>query len=507
MQQLSGQDAMFLYMETLKTPMHLGGVYIFAPPENGQFNFNEFKEILSSRLHLSRIFRQRLVEVPLEMGHPYWVEDPDFDIEYHMTHVAIPKPGDMEALMKLSSHLLSRTMDRQHPLWRIIIAEGLDNAGDIAPPGSFAMISMVHHAAIDGGSGAEIMGAILDMGPIPRQEKQPKKPWKPERIPTGLELAARSYGKVITSPFKLLGLVKDTVGGALDVASEILKNKENPPPFPFTAPKTLFNVQISHHRIFRGIEIPLSKVKALKNAVEGTTVNDVMLTICGGGLRKYLLGKNALPNKPLVAMAPISVRSDKAKKSMGNQVSAMLVSLETTVEDPVERLEYIHQSARSSKNYGTALSADKLMELVPSELAALSARLYTRTHIAELANPVFNLVITNVPGPPIPLYMSGAQMLHHYGMAPLMDGLGLLIVIFSYAGRVSLGVISCREIMPDIDDFMQFLEESVNEMEEALLPPPEPQPAAKPKRKSTRKTASSKTQSKSTVKTKTNQKR
>jgi WS/DGAT/MGAT family acyltransferase len=349
----------------------------------------------------------------------------------------------------------------------MVIVEGL-NAPEVAPPGSFAMIYKVHHCAIDGASGTEIMSAILDFTPKPRKVKPPEKPWEPERIPTSMELIARSYGARLGSPLKIFNYLRNNIGGVIDTAAEVLKNKLQPPPFPFTAPHTPFNTDVSHHRIFRTTEMDLKRIKGIKNAT-GTTVNDTMLAICAGGLRSYLLEKEALPEKPLIAMAPISVRSKTEKGTMGNKVSAMLVDLATNEPDPQIRLQAIHSHASAAKQVTKGLSPEGLLDFVPAELAALSARLYTRMHIPDRTNPVFNLVITNVPGPPMPLYMAGARLLHHFAMAPLLDGLGLLLVIFSYAGKVSLGAISCREIMPDLDKLMAYMQDALDELETSVI--------------------------------------
>lgn len=468
MQQLSGLDATFLYIESNRAPMHVGGVYIFEPSkDNERFDYYQFRDFIESRLHISRVFRQRLVEAPLDMSHPYWIEDPDFDLEYHLQHVAIPQPGGSKELLDLAARIFSRTMDRKRPLWELTIAEGLNIEG--IPPNSFALITKVHHAAIDGGSGAEMMGALLNPSPA----KHPKDSdehhyWESERIPTGIEIIARNYIKSVGTPIKLAKYLYEAVGNTIDVAKEAITKWIEPPPMPFTAPTTLFNAPVTAHRIFDGANIPLEQIKKMKN-LANTTVNNVVLAICAGALRRYLKDKNNLPKKPLVAMAPVSVRSEEDKGSMGNKVSAMLVSLATNEDDPFKRLMLIHESATSSKVYSKAIGADKIMDLVPSELAALAARLYTRSKVVEYIRPIYNLVITNVPGPPVPLYMGGAKLLNHYGTAPLVDGAGLLMVVFSYAGNITISATSCRELMPDLDRFIENIYESAEELEQVLL--------------------------------------
>jgi len=467
MQQLSGLDATFLYIESTRAPMHVGGVYIFEPPQKGdRIDYYQFRDFIESRLHISRVFRQRLVEAPLDMSHPYWIEDPHFDLEYHLQYVAIPQPGGSKELLDLAARIFSRTMDRKRPLWELTIVEGLNIEG--YPKNSFALISKVHHAAIDGGSGAEMMGALLS--PSPKKSKPTSEEehyWESERIPTGIEIVARNYIKSVGTPVKLAKFLYDAIGSTIDVAREAIGKWIEPPPMPFTAPTTLFNAPVTPHRIFDGANLDLERIKKMKN-IASTTVNNVVLAICAGALRRYLKDKNNLPKKPLVAMAPVSVRNEEEKGTMGNKVSAMLVSLATNEEDPLKRLKLIHESASSSKVYSRALGADKIMDLVPSELAALAARLYTETKVVEYIRPVYNLVITNVPGPPIPLYMGGAKLLTHYGTAPLIDGLGLLMVVFSYAGSITISATSCRELMPDLDKFIANIYEAADELEQTL---------------------------------------
>jgi diacylglycerol O-acyltransferase len=479
-------------MESPRTPMHLGGIYIFAPPASGGFDFDAFKRLMHSRIHLSRVFRERMVEVPLDLGYPYWVEDPDFDLEYHINHVALPPPGDENALMELAARTLARPLDLHRPLWRLLVVDGLDGIEGL-PKGAFALISLVHHAAIDGISGTEIMSALFDMSPRNREVKAPDEPWNPKDLPTQLEMVARATGQAIGTPWRVLKFVTRNAGLALDTAAEVVKNRLAPPAMPFNAPKVFFNAEVSGHRIFRGKSLAIDRIKAIKNAA-GVKFNDVLLAVCAGALRSYLLQKSELPEEPLVAMAPISMRLPSQKETAGNEVSAMLVPLATDQGDPLERLQSIHKDASASKLYGRALSANQLMDLVPSEITALATRTYTRMHLGDrLNNPPFNLVITNVPGPPMPLFLNGAQMIQPYSMAPLIDGLGLLIVLFSYAGRVYIGAFGCRELLPDLDLLMDKLQPALEDLEVGLFQrvltdtssPPQPQsPKVKAKRKS-----------------------
>ncbi len=467
MQQLTGLDAEFLYLETPKSPMHIGGVYLYAPPKEGEITFDWFKQYLESRLHISRTFRQRIIESPLNLGHPYWVEDPNFELNNHIFHVALPQPGGRKQLKELAARIFARPLDRSKPLWEFTFVEGLDKIDDI-PKGSFALITKVHHAAIDGGSGAEILAALLNPNPQPKPLR-PAKPWLPERIPSSVELLVKNSFQTFGTPFRLAKFLYDTTQNSLKVAREVMDKAVQAPPMPFTAPTTHFNTTVSPRRVFGGTEFELDKIKAIKNSTVGVTINDVVLAICAGGLRKYLLSIDKLSKKPMVAMAPVSVRSDDQKKTMGNEVSSMLVSLATHEPDPVHRLNLIHASARGSKTYAKAIEANKIMNFVPSTLAALASRLYTRMKFSEIHTPFYNLVITNVPGSNVPLYMNGAQLITQFGTAPILDGLGILLVVLSYNGRITISATCTPELLPDTDKFLEMLRASYQELYEALV--------------------------------------
>ncbi len=468
MKQLNSIDAAFLYLESAKAPMHVGGVYIFEKPEGkDQFNYKEFRDFIGSRIHQVDMFRQRLVEVPLNLGRPYWAKDPDFNLDFHLAHMAVPQPGGLKELMALAGRIFSRPLDRGRPLWEMAFVEGL-NGIDNLKPGSFAVIAKAHHAAIDGMSGATMMAAIFDMFPKPVKVKPEEKPFKGEKIPHGLKLITKSTGKALNTPLKVLKFAKNTAVSTTSTVIEAAKKKVKAPPRLFSSPKTLFNVPVTHNRIFSGSWVELDRIKAIKNKVEGTTINDVVLTICSGALSKYLKGKKNPPKKSLVAMAPISVRSESKKNAGGNQISGMLVSLATDEKDLLSRLHAINTSSKGSKVYSKAVGAEQMMDLVPSQLASLASRLYTTMGVSEMHNPLYNLIITNVPGPPIPLYLNGAKMRAIFGLSPLFDGMALIITVFSYSGRVYFGLASCQEIMPDIDDLSEYIKDALTELEAAV---------------------------------------
>ena len=469
MKQLSGQDAMFLFLETPKMPLHIGGVYIFTRSEKEEpFDFETFKTYIDNRLHLSRVFRQRLIMVPMDLGKPFWVEDPDFDLNHHLFHVALPKPGKLRELAELAAQIYNPPLNRERPMWKLTFVTGLENIEGISSENAFAMIAQVHHSMIDGASGVEIMSALLDPTPEPREVKRPRKKWKPERIPTGVELLARSYSNSIGTPFKFVNFLTQHAPKAFDVRSELKNHDVKKPEHKQTAPKSIFNVPVSSNKVFGAIDVPLEQLKQIKNEVENATVNDVILSICGGALRRYLKEKKKLPRRSLVAASPISIRTKKASGKMGNKISVMFPKIGTNISDPIERLEKISRKTKSSVKKGRAMGADKIMELVPSEVAALAGRLYTKLGLSEIHKPFVNLIITNVPGPKEPLYMNGFQLVQNYGFGAVFDGIGLMIVVFSYAGNVSICATSCKEIIPDMTNFTRYVHEEVDELTEAL---------------------------------------
>ncbi len=493
MRQLSGLDQGFLHLETANSPMHIAGLCFYDPSTAKEpFSFQAIRDGIEKRLHLARTFRQRLVEVPLSLDRAYWIEDPDFDLDYHLRHTAVPQPGDWPTLAAMVSRILSHPLDRSRPLWEFYVIEGL-GAIEGMPPGCFATLVKIHHAAIDGVSANDILFALTDLTPEGRNIEPPRRRWVPERIPTAGQLLLRTAATSVVAPFKLLEVVPKLASSAISAAAHLPKYRENPPAAPFQAPRTPLNVPISAQRIWDGTIFPLDAVKRIRKAVDGATVNDVILTICAGALRRWLEKHHALPDKSLIAFAPISVRNEAEKGQLGNQVSGMLVSIATDIAHPLERLAAVQQNTARSKSLTNAIGARALTDYtryVPSATAALATRLYTRMKAAEAHRPLFNCVITNVPGPQIPLYSLGSKLVAQIGYGPIFDGMGLLLAIFSYNGTISIGVSSCRRIMPDIADFVSFLKDALAELAaaaEAALTEEEvdvlePMPATAPKR-------------------------
>lgn len=465
MEELSGLDASFLYLETPKVPMHIGGVAILE----GSLQFDDFRQYLVERIHLVPKLTQKLITIPMSLDRPYWAEDPDFDINMHIHRTALPRPGGWKELRYLASRLFAQQLNRDRPLWEFIFVEGLDDIPQV-PKGSVALISKVHHSGFDGKSGADLMAMLFDISPTPKPvPPAPKK--EREEIPGAVGLMAKSAYNFMTRPGKLPGLLWDTGKATLKAGYMTRMQGIKMPTIPFRAPKTRFNDIVESERRWNSAILDLGRVKALRKGVEGATLNDVILSICAGALRRYLHEKDELPDKPLVAMVPVSTRTSDEKNAMGNQVSAMYIQLATDIEDPVKRLEKIHLNTLIGKLYQDAIDAKSLMgfaELIPFGLAGAAARFYTRSAIAKRHNPFFNLVITNVPGPHIPVYLAGHKLIVNMGTAPIFDGMGLILPIFSYNGTLSISPTSSANLMPDLDVFTRYIRESANELEQAI---------------------------------------
>ena len=472
MQQLSGMDASFLYFETAKAPTHIGSFAIYdqSTAPGGRVTFKGILANVESRLHLARCFRQKVVHVPLDLDHPYWVEDAEFDLEFHVRHIALPHPGDWRQLCIQVARLHARPLDLSKPLWEMYVIEGLDNV-EGTPPGSFAVLTKIHHAAIDGVSGAELAAAIHDLE-VDGKPTPPEKKWEPEPDPSILQLSGNYAERLLRDPFRLARMIGRTTPGLTrllrgDPASEV----EGSGP----VPRTRFNDAVSPHRVVDGRSFSLDDIRAIRKAVPGSTVNDVILTLCSGALRRYLDHHGELPTDSLVAMAPISVRSEEEKGAAGNQISAMSVTLYSDEPDPLERLRKVHDGTRASKRTAEAVGArtmTDIMQFLPGTLSGVAARLSARMGIANRITPFLNTVITNVPGPQIPLYFTGARMVALHGMGPVMDGMGLIHPVFSCSGKISVAFTSCRKQMPDPGFYADCLQASFDELYEATTGAP-----------------------------------
>jgi len=463
MKRLTGLDASFLYMETPTAPMHVAGLYVYDPSDiPGGYSFEQVERVATERLHLLPPYRQRVVEIPFQLYHPLWIEDPDFDLHYHLRRIALPSPGGKAELAEVAADIMSRPLDRTRPLWEMWLVEGLEG-------GLVACISKTHHAAIDGASGVDLTVGLLDLEADAPAPPPPEQEWKPDRIPTDLELVSYAGRSLARSPISAAKATRRTLEAAVTLRRRNRQPDVKAPPAPFSAPRTSLNGALTPRRSFGMAEVSLDDVKGIRKGLGGT-VNDVVLAICAGALREYLAEREEHPDRPLVAMCPISVRTAEQSGALGNQVSQMLVSLATDVDDPVERLRAINESTKDAKEEHKAVGADTLInltEFVPPNLFGLAARLYSNMKLADRHRPVHNLVISNVPGPPFPLYFGGARLVAMNPLGPIFDGSGLNITVLSYLDSVGFGFMADRELVPDVWDLASGVGEALEELKKA----------------------------------------
>lgn len=471
MQQLSGQDAMFLHAELDGLPQHIGGVSIYdqSTAPGGKVRFKQILSMLEDRVHLSPIFRRKLFFVPYNLGRPYWVEDEDFDMEYHVRHIALPQPGDWRQLCILTARIHSQPLRRDKPLWEIYVIEGL-NKVEGYPPGCFALLMKVHHCAMDGATGTQFMNIVHDLSPE-IQEADEAPPWIVER-PSTLRVLGQAYIDAWRKPGQVVDMLKE----AVPAFQRIRQGREEEQFHSIEEkPKTRFQGKISRHRVVEACKLDFEVVRAIKNTRPGTTINDAMLTIVAGGMRKYLDSKGELPAQSLVTGCPIDVRSPEERAAGGNMVGFMNVALRTDIEDPLERMVAVHEEALSAKNYAEALGprfAVDLADVMPGNVLSLAIRTASATGLAE-ASVVFNTIVTNVPGPPFQLYMCGAALVDSISLGPLMPNVGLFHIVYSSVqdkkGTINLSFSACRDMLPDPAFYAECLYESFEELRDAAL--------------------------------------
>ncbi len=469
MDQLSPQDAQFLYMESEDNLTHVTSISIFDPTTVPDGKVVRFKDILThieGRLHMSPLFKRRLVRVPLELDFPYWVDDENFDLEYHVRHGRLPEPGDWRQFCIHMSRYHSRPLDMTKPLWEMFVVEGLDNI-DWLPKGSYAIAAKIHHAAVDGKAIIDFFGAMADID----NKGTPAVPLNMAKLrrspqPSLLDMAVRASWHTLRSPIGITDAVMRAAPSLYNLAQSALRSQKEEK---HGVPDTRFNSIVSPQKMFDARAFPFADLKVVHAAVPGSTINDVILTICGGGLRRYLQHHDELPDESLVAWVPINARRDNASDpdAPGNNVTAMTAPIYTNVEDPIERLTCVHRATQQSKAAKAGLSARLMTDLskhVPASTQVMASRLVLR---AGMKARLCNLFVSNVPGPQVPLYMNGARQVGSYGMAPLVDGMGLFIATPSYNGQITFNVTSTREIMPDIDFFVDCLERSLKDLKAA----------------------------------------
>jgi len=482
--QLTSLDAQFLAIENNRQTGHVGGVTVLDPtivPGGATLDYERIHRLLVSRLPLLPPLKWRLAEVPLGLDYPYWVDDADFDLEYHLRELALPAPGDDQQLAEQVARIMSRPLDRSRPLWEMYVISGLES-------GNVALLTKIHHALIDGLSGAEILGILLDLDQNGREVEQ--KHEDPMRAPGTLEMLGRAALSLPRYPWRvissapavlrnlpdtqyrplpavkqldqLVGFVGDAVGGLLGRPRPRVVRTE------LKAPTTSFNGRLSPHRRFAFSDLPLDRVKALKNTY-GCTVNDVVVTLCASAIRRWLTEHDQLPADPLVAQIPVSVRTSSQMGTYGNRILLLGAPLFSNEADPVRRLERTMHALRDLKTRHQALPATLLQDannFVPPSLFSRAAGSIFSLAASGAVRPVWNLVISNVPGPQFPIYCAGARLVAQYPVSVITDAMGLNITVMSYYGKLCVGIIADRDQVKDIWCLTEWLADALDELEE-----------------------------------------
>ena len=478
MRQLTSLDTQFLALEGPRQSGHVAGLAILDPSERptGTLTAADIEALVLERLPLLPPLRWRLKEVPLSLDYPYWVDDADFDLHFHVRELALPAPGSDAQLEEQVARIVARPLDRARPLWELYLISGLAS-------GHIAMLTKIHHALIDGISGAEITGLLLDLTPEPQEVPVPPRWGDDAPEPSDLGMAVRGLLAVPKYPLRALRSLPaaipnleetafstlpgaETVGGLAKRMRRAVTGEDGPVHNRgrLHAPKTTFNGRVSAHRRFSFGQLDLAAVKAVKQA-HGTTVNDVVVSICAGAVRRWLVLHDELPDVPLVVQVPVSVRTDEQLGTYGNRIILMSAPLFTDEADPVARLQRTHEALDGMKERHRALPATLLQDanhFIPPAVFSRAARLTFRLATSSPGRPTWNLVISNVPGPQFPLYCAGARLVANYPVSVITDGMGLNITVMSYCGKLDIGIVADREQMPDVGELVGWLSEELD---------------------------------------------
>ena len=470
LEQLTAVDALFLTQEAADMPMHIGMLMLYTPSESAQGPVR-FKDILNTfreRVYSAPIFHHTVGNVPLGIDYPFWLEAQDLDVEFHVRHIALPTPGDWRQLCIQVARLQARALDRTRPLWEAYVIEGLNNV-DFLPPGSFAVLFKMHHAAVDGASALEAIHALHDETPRPGKAPSSAE-YQPQSNPGSLALFGRAYINRLRSPARWLQAVRDIA----PIPGRLRRGfKEHRLLSIKARHSTRFNVAISAHRVVEARFFDLDEVKAIRAIVENVTINDVMVTVVAGALRKYLESKGELPEISPMVLIPFSYRSEEERGAGGNLVTAMSMAIHSEIEDPLERLQQVHEESISSKGYFDAIGArttQDLAQIIPPQIASLAMlRTGTQLMFSSGASAPVNTVVTNMAGAPGPLYLCGAELAGCAGLGPIMDSMGLIHAVMSCNGKISIAIVACRDMLPDPGFYAECIQASYEELRDATI--------------------------------------
>jgi len=466
MERMTGMDAGFLYMETPTIHMHTIKASIIDPATvPGGYTFERFREVLGERLHLLPPFRRRVVEVPLGLHHPVWVDDPDFDIDRHIRRVRLDPPAGRREMDEAIAAIASTPLPRDRPLWEIVVLEGM-------PDGHIGFVAKLHHALADGVAAAELLANVMDLEPDPPDPPaSPAGGWAGEKLPSRRALLWAEVADIWAAIGKLPGLIARTIRAMLAVGRRRRTAAVSPPLPVLDTPNVSFSTSLTARRSFATTTLPLDDLRAVK-AAAGATVNDVLLTLVAGALRDYLNDRGELPDAPLVAGVPVSTdRPDEMRRLGGNKVSNLFTALPTNLDDPLARLAAVHEVTVAAKEVHNLLGVDMLadwVEYTPPRPYAWLARQYSRFRIADRHRPPINVVVSNVPGPRDPLYIAGARLEAIYSVGPVLENIGLNVTAWSYLDQVHVSAIACRDVIPDLPEIITGMERALADLQAAL---------------------------------------
>jgi diacylglycerol O-acyltransferase / wax synthase len=464
MDRLSGLDAMFLYLETASTPMHIAGLAICEPPKGYHGHpFEEFKAQVISRLHEIPSFSRVLHNQPLRLDHPVWVTADSIDLDYHFRKAALPKPGNRKQLMTMVEHLHTQLLDRKRPLWQYHVIEGLED-------GRFALYMKTHHACLDGGGGVMALDIVSDREPKPR-EPYPKPDVRFQtRKPGFFEMLGHAFGSVIQQQVEMVAATPKAIRAIRNVVRSAIKDRTWDLNAIKPAPRTIFNGRVGRRRAFGTASLPVSEFKLMGKAA-GATLNDIVLTICAGGLRRYLSERNQMPEDSLVAAVPVSMR-EVGDTSMANQVASIFPRIGSHIADPLERLKYVAESTKRAKS-----QMSDVREIVPRDFSMFGApaiaplvwQIVERTSVTDIVPPMMNVAISNVPGSRRPMYFAGIEVKEFYPVSIATHGVGLNITVQSYVDRLDFGLTTCRDICPDVQKLTDMIVDEFNDLKAKLI--------------------------------------
>ncbi len=468
MEPLQGLDAAFLSLETPTTPLHVGVVMVLDAPEGTRSLFSpstryaQIRRVIAQRLHLVGPLRQRALRVPLGLHHPVWVDDPDFELDDHLSRASLPTPGGRSELDAFVAAAMSRPLDRDRPLWEMYVVEGL--AG-----GRTALIAKVHHAILDGVSGTSMLAAFLDLNPRERVVTLPDGTWDPEPMPGGVRMLRYAASGISHQPARVLSAINAGVEAVADLGMhnrELQDRAESPPPAFFSAPQTSLNGTVSNRKRFSSMSFSLNDAKLIRR-VFGCTVNDVILAGVAGGLRRVIGGRGEELARSLVAMVPVSTRDAGLGHELGNRISGMLVSLATDLDDPVQRLGAIAASTRVAKEqeqlHRGRLLGD-LAQIAAPGLVSRLARAVVGTKLFDRVRPPFNVTVSGLKGPDFPLFCAGSRVVALHPVGPIAEGVGLNVTVLSYIDQLHFGLFACRKLLPELEVLAAAVDEALGEL-------------------------------------------